>query len=78
MYFQMSCHDCLHQERLNLLLKCILEYKLISIRPYQMALVEFKLDELLRKEFIRPSISPWVALVLFVKKKDGSLKLCIN
>ena len=28
--------------------------------------------------FIRPSISPWGAPVLFVRKKDGSLRMCIN
>ena len=37
-----------------------------------------KLEELLSKGFIRPSISPWGAPVLFVKKKDGSLQLCID
>ena len=55
----------------------------ISIPPYRMAPVELRelkaqLEELLSKGFIRPSISPWGALVLFVKKKDGSLRLCID
>ncbi|CAN1154462.1 Transposon Ty3-I Gag-Pol polyprotein [Linum perenne] len=55
----------------------------ISIPPYRMAPVELKelkeqLEELLDKGFIRPSVSPWGAPVLFVKKKDGSLRLCID
>ncbi|WMV25807.1 hypothetical protein MTR67_019192 [Solanum verrucosum] len=37
-----------------------------------------KLKDLLDKGFIRPSISPWGAPVLFVKKKDGSLRMCID
>lgn len=48
----------------------------ISKAPYWMALVELKeltnqLQDLLEKGFIRPSVSPWAALVLFVKKNDG-------
>jgi len=41
---------------------------------------EFKtqLHELLDKGFIRPSVSPWGAPVLFVKKKDGSMRLCVD
>ena len=35
-------------------------------------------DELLEKWFIRPSSSPWGAPVLFVKKKDGSMRMCID
>ena len=61
----------------------ILETEPISIPPYRMAPVELRqlkaqLEELLSKGFIQPSISPWGALVLFVKKKDGSLRLCID
>ena len=37
-----------------------------------------KLKDLLDKGFIRNSISPWGAPVLFVKKKDGSLRMCID
>ena len=37
-----------------------------------------QLDELLEKGFIRSNISPWGAPVLFSKKADGSLRLCID
>ncbi|XP_075104201.1 uncharacterized protein LOC142178490 [Nicotiana tabacum] len=55
----------------------------ISIAPYRMAPAELKelkaqLQELLEKGFICPSISPWGAPVLFVKKKDGTLRLFID
>ncbi|MCF8701904.1 hypothetical protein L3054_11000 [Corynebacterium sp. MC-10] len=55
----------------------------ISIPPYRMAPAELKelkeqLRDLLEKGFIRPSTSPWGAPVLFVKKKDGSLRMCID
>jgi hypothetical protein len=55
----------------------------IAKRPYRMAtseLTELKkqLEELQRIGFIRPSSSPWGAPVLFVKKKDGSMRLCVD
>jgi hypothetical protein len=51
--------------------------------PYRMAPTELKelkeqLQELLDRGFICPSTSPWGAPVLFVKKKDGSMRLCID
>ncbi|GKB40543.1 putative reverse transcriptase domain-containing protein, partial [Tanacetum coccineum] len=51
--------------------------------PYRFALSEMKdlsdqLQELSNKGFIRPSSSPWGAPVLFVKKKDGSFRMCID
>ncbi|XP_070677827.1 uncharacterized protein [Malus domestica] len=55
----------------------------ISLTPYRMAPAELRelkiqLQELLDKGFIQPSSSPWGAPVLFVKKKDGTLRLCID
>ena len=54
-----------------------------SITLYRMAPLELKqlklqLQELLEKGFIRPSVSPWGAPVLFVEKKDGMLQLCVD
>ena len=37
-----------------------------------------QLDDMIEKDFIHPSASPWGAPVLFVKKKDGSMRLCID
>ena len=55
----------------------------ISIPSYHMAPIELKelkeqLQDLLDKGFIRPTTSSWGALVLFAKKKDGSLRLCVD
>jgi hypothetical protein len=55
----------------------------ISRRSYQMPpneLVELKiqLQDLLEKGFIRPSSSPWGCLAIFVKKKDQTLRMCVD
>ena len=56
---------------------------LVSRAPYRMTPAELKelkvqLQELLDKGFVRPSVSPWGTLVLFVKTKDGTLRMCID
>ena len=55
----------------------------ISKAPYRMAPLELKelkvqMEELVSKGFFRPSTLPWGAPVLFVKKRDGGLRFCID
>jgi hypothetical protein len=55
----------------------------ISKRAYRVSgpeMVELKkqIDELSEKGYIRPSTSPWAALVLFLEKKDGTKRMCID
>ncbi|GJX43804.1 putative reverse transcriptase domain-containing protein [Tanacetum coccineum] len=55
----------------------------VAKSPYHLAPSELEelsgqLKELQDKGFIRPSLSPWGAPVLFVKKKDGSFRMCID
>ena len=55
----------------------------VSRAPYRMAPAELKelkvqLQELLDKGFVRPNVLPWGAPVLFVKKKYGTLRMCID
>ncbi|GJR94827.1 putative reverse transcriptase domain-containing protein [Tanacetum coccineum] len=48
------------------------------LAPSEMQELSEQLQELQDKGFIRPSHSPWGAPVLFVKKKDGSFRMCID
>ena len=48
------------------------------LAPSEMQELSSQLDELLGKGFIRPSFSLWGASILFVKKKDGPFKMCID
>nr|GEV70123.1 hypothetical protein [Tanacetum cinerariifolium] len=55
----------------------------VARAPYRLAPIEMQelstqLQELSDKGFIRPSSSPWEAPALFVKKKDGSFRMCID
>ncbi|KAL8104390.1 hypothetical protein AgCh_028555 [Apium graveolens] len=57
--------------------------ELVLKAPYHMDPMEMnelakQLQELLDKGLVRPSVSPWVVPVLFVKKKDRSMRLCID
>lgn len=54
-----------------------------SMAPYRMPASELgelmkQLENLLEKEFVRPSVSPWDAPMQIVKKKDGSMRLCVE
>ena len=54
----------------------------ISIAPYKIAPAELKelmdqLKDLPNKGFIHPSVSPWDAPMVFVHKKDSSIRMCI-
>ncbi|GKG33019.1 hypothetical protein Tco_0430529, partial [Tanacetum coccineum] len=55
----------------------------VPLAPYRLAPSEMKelaeqLQELFDKGFIRPSSSPWGASVLFIKKKGGLFRMCID
>ena len=71
------------QREIEFAIDVVLSATPASITLYRMAPLELKelklqLQELLEKGFIRPSVSPWGAPMLFVKKKDGTLRLCID
>ncbi|GKE60793.1 hypothetical protein Tco_1511160, partial [Tanacetum coccineum] len=71
------------QRQVEFHIDLILEATPVAKSPYQLAPSEMQelsgqLQELQDKGFIRPSHSPWGALVLFVKKKDGSFRMCID
>ena len=46
--------------------------------PARIKELKDQLKDLLDKGFFRPSLSPWGAPVLFLRKKDGYLKMCID
>ena len=83
MFFQMSYLDYLHIRVVDFGIELHPSTSLISMTPHRMAPVELQelrvqLQELLDKGFIRLSISPWGAPVLFAKKKDKTLRMCID
>ena len=46
--------------------------------PAELKELKEQMEEMVKKGFVRPSTSPWGASALFVKKKDGSMRLCID
>ncbi|WVZ49824.1 hypothetical protein U9M48_001150 [Paspalum notatum var. saurae] len=48
------------------------------VAPKEQELIKENIDELLGKGFIRPSSSPWAFPVLFVDKKDGTRRMCVD
>jgi hypothetical protein len=82
MCFQKNYQEC-HQKEVEFYIDLIPGMTPIAKRPYRMApteLAELKLQiaDLQQKGYICPSSSPWGAPVLFVSKKDGSMRMCID
>jgi hypothetical protein len=78
MFFRTSYQGYLPERELDFTIELKLGAEPISKTPYQMTVPELcelqmQLKELLDLGIIRPSVSPWGAPVIFVKKKDGSL-----
>ena len=72
-----------HIREVDLSIEILLGTTPTSMAPYRMAPAKLKelkiqLQVLLDKGFIRPSVSPSGAPILFVKKKDGTLQMCID
>ena len=81
--FSEELPDIPHVREVDLSIEILLGTTPTSRAPYRMAPTELKelkiqLQELLDKGFIRPGVSPWGAPVLFVKKKDDTLRMCID
>ncbi|XP_052116489.1 uncharacterized protein LOC127746638 [Arachis duranensis] len=51
---------------------------LYRMAPIKLAELKTQMEELLNKRFIQPSVSPWGALLLLVKKKYGRMRLCVD
>ena len=77
------CQDYLLHARWKILIDLIQGETPVAKAAYRLAPLEMKelrtqLQKLQGKSFIRPSHSPWEASVLFVKKKDEMLRMCID
>ena len=46
--------------------------------PLELLELKMQLEELLERGFVLPNVSPWGASILLVKKKDGSMRMCID
>ena len=71
------------EREVDLSIEIVLRTTPMSRAPYKMAPTELKelksqLQELMDKGFIQPSVLPWGAPVLFVKKKDDTLRMFID
>ena len=83
MYLLIICLVSLTPREVELCIDLEPDTKPTSIPPYRIDPIELKeltlqLKYLTHKRFIQPSISPWGGQVMFVKKKDGTLIMCIH
>ncbi|KAK1694523.1 hypothetical protein QYE76_011220 [Lolium multiflorum] len=75
--------DIVMDRDIEFIIELILGTAPIAQRPYRMnpqELIKLKkqLDDVLRKGLIRPSASPWGSPVIFVDKRDGTIRLCVD
>ncbi|WVZ76388.1 hypothetical protein U9M48_024365 [Paspalum notatum var. saurae] len=83
MSFRMSCRGMPPDREIEFLIELLPGTAPIAKRQYRVApkeqgLIKENIDELLGKGFIRPSSSPWAFPVLFVDKKDGTRRMCVD
>ncbi|GKB55781.1 putative reverse transcriptase domain-containing protein [Tanacetum coccineum] len=82
-YFQRTCRVFLRLDKWKFQINLVPGAASVARAPYRLAPSEMKklseqLQELPDKGFIKPSSSPWGAPVMFVKKKDGPFRMCID
>lgn len=76
-------HDLSLKREIKFIIDLVLGVRPVSIVPYRMAPAELvmlkkQVKELLKKQMIRLSVSPWGAPILLVKKKDIGSRLCVD
>ncbi|XP_050918724.1 uncharacterized protein LOC127136175 [Lathyrus oleraceus] len=72
-----------HQKEMDFVIDLVLGTIHVSMEPYiisssELGELKIHLGALLENKFIKPSVSPWGAQVLLVKKNDGSIRLCVD
>nr|KYP33070.1 Transposon Ty3-I Gag-Pol polyprotein [Cajanus cajan] len=75
--------DCANKREMEFSIDLVPGAGPMSVAPYRIALAELvelkgQLEDLLEKQLVQPSVSPWGAPVLLVKKKDGGSRLCVD
>lgn len=75
--------DLPSQDEIEFVIGLVHGTSIMSMAPYKMSSLEMsemkkQLEDLLEKKFVRPSVSTWGVLVLLVKKKYGSIRLCVD
>ena len=75
--------DLPHEREVDFFIELVPGISMVSLAPYRMSTLDLselkkQLEVLLENKFVRPSVSLWGAPVLLVKKKDGSMRLCMD
>lgn len=81
--FPDNVSDLSSEREVEFTIDLVLDTSIMSVAPYKMYFLELteikkQLDDLLEKKFVRSGVSPWGAPILLVKKKYGSMRLCVD